>query len=233
MKNEIVNMETKAIASFQRAIENALVCVTSREPLEFSVNGCENLHAYREELFDLRNAALEECAFLIQDREAHRGKIKVLTSQLLHARGDIFLDKDDSHPRRPNLCVLEDGKCRRRQDDDLREALEDYVSEQLESIDLVLEVLRPEEPDPDFPFRFTGGRMEFIRFVRGLFITDKIVPVGGAKMIHCVRYLLRLFHVPEGRNLSNAIYRMVCTGNQLRFFDNFRRDLEKQVLAGK
>ncbi len=55
--------------------------------------------------------------------------------------------------------------------------------------------------------------MEFIRFVRALFITDKIVP--------------------EGRNLSNVIYRLVCTDNQLRFFDNFRRDLEKQILAGK
>ena len=233
MKNEIVNMETKAIASFQRAIENALVCVTSREPLEFTVNGCENLHAYREELFDLRDAALEECALLIQDREANRGKIKVLTSQLLHARGDIFLDKDDSHPRRPNLCVLEDGKCRFRQDDTLREALEDYVGEQLEAINLMLDVLRPEQPISDFPFRFTGNRMEFIRFVRALFITDKIVPEGGVKMIHCVRYLMILFHVPEGRNLSNSIYRLECTGNQLRFFDNFRRDLEKQVLAGR
>ena len=157
----------------------------------------------------------------------------MLEVHLKHIRNHIFLDKEDSHPRRPNLYVEEDGRRLPVQDDALREALEDYIGEQLESINLMLEVLRPEQPISDFPFRFTGNRMEFIRFVRALFITDKIVPEGGVKMIHCVRYLMILFHVPEGRNLSNVIYRLVCTDNQLRFFDNFRRDLEKQILAGK
>ena len=204
-------MEKNAMNLYLRALKNTQICVTGRTPLTFTVNGCETLQAYREQLFDEVAAALE----------------------LKHIRNHIFLDKEDSHPRRPNLYVEEDGRRLPVQDDALREALEDYIGEQLESINLMLEVLRPEQPISDFPFRFTGNRMEFIRFVRALFITDKIVPEGGVKMIHCVRYLMILFHVPEGRNLSNVIYRLVCTDNQLRFFDNFRRDLEKQILAGK
>ena len=191
------------------------------------------MQAYREQLFDEVAAALEYCIILTQDRVANAGKIRMLEVHLKHIRNHIFLDKEDSHPRRPNLYVEEDGRRLPVQDDALREALEDYIGEQLESINLMLEVLRPEQPISDFPFRFTGNRMEFIRFVRALFITNKIVPEGGVKMIHCVRYLMILFHVPEGRNLSNVIYRLVCTDNQLRFFDNFRRDLEKQILAGK
>ena len=27
--------------------------------------------------------------------------------------------------------------------------------------------------------------------------------------------------------------KVVCTDNQLRFFDKFRRDLEKQILSGR
>ena len=166
-------MEKNAMNLYLRALKNTQICVTGRAPLTFTVNGCETLQAYREQLFDEVAAALEYCILLTQDRVANAGKIRML------------------------------------------------------------EVLRPEQPISDFPFRFTGNRMEFIRFVRALFITDKIVPEGGVKMIHCVRYLMILFHVPEGRNLSNVIYRLVCTDNQLRFFDNFRRDLEKQILAGK
>ena len=109
----------------------------------------------------------------------------------------------------------------------------DYIVEQQESLDLVSGVLLPEEAESDFPFRFVGERTEFVRFVRALFITDRIVPVGGAKMLHCVRHLMRLLHVPEGNNLSNVINKLVCTDNQLRFFDKFRRDLEKQILSGR
>ena len=131
------------------------------------------------------------------------------------------------------------------QDEPLRLALEDYIVEQQESLDLVSGVLLPEEAESDFPFRFVGERTEFVRFVRALFITDRIVPVGGAKMLHCVRHLMRLLHVPEvrhlmrllhvpeGNNLSNVINKLVCTDNQLRFFDKFRRDLEKQILSGR
>ena len=226
-------MEKDAINLYLRALKNTQICVTGRAPLAFTVNGCATLQAYRDQLFDEVAAALEYCIVLTQDRVANAGKIRMLEVHLKHIRNHIFLDKDDSHPRRPNLYVEENGQRLRWQDDALREALEDYIGEQLESINLMLEVLRPEPPISDFPFRFTGGRMEFVRFVRALFITDKIVPEGGVKMIHCVRYLLQLFHVPEGRNLSNVIYRLECTGNQLRFFDNFRRDLEKQILAGK
>ena len=78
------------------------------------------------------------------------------------------------------------------QDEPLRLALEDYIVEQQESLDLVSGVLLPEEAESDFPFRFVGERTEFVRFVRALFITDRIVPVGGAKMLHCVRHLMRL-----------------------------------------
>ena len=226
-------MEKDAINLYLRALKNTQICVTGRAPLTFTVNGCETLQAYREQLFDEVAAALEYCILLTQDRVANAGKIRMLEVHLKHIRNHIFLDKEDSHPRRPNLYVEEGGRRLLVQDDALREALEDYIGEQLESINLMLEVLRPEQPISDFPFRFTGNRMEFIRFVRALFITDKIVPEGGVKMIHCVRYLMILFHVPEGRNLSNVIYRLVCTDNQLRFFDNFRRDLEKQILAGK
>ena len=226
-------MEKDAINLYLRALKNTQICVTGRAPLAFTVNGCATLQAYRDQLFDEVAAALEYCIVLTQDRVANAGKIRMLEVHLKHIRNHIFLDKEDSHPRRPNLYVEEGGRRLPVQDDALREALEDYIGEQLESINLMLDVLRPEQPISDFPFRFTGNRMEFIRFVRALFITDKIVPEGGVKMIHCVRYLMILFHVPEGRNLSNVIYRLVCTDNQLRFFDNFRRDLEKQILAGK
>ena len=119
------------------------------------------------------------------------------------------------------------------QDAALRRALEPYVAEQLESIELVLEVLSMKPAEPDFPFRFTGSRSELVRFVRALFITGRIVPVGGAKMLRCVRHLLWLLHVPEGPNLSNVINKLTLTERQLRFFDDFRNDLEKQILSGK
>ena len=107
------------------------------------------------------------------------------------------------------------------------------MAEQLASVELVLEVLSPEQPESDFPFRFTGSRTELVRFIRAMFLTGRIEPVGGARMLHCVRHLLRLFHVPEGRNLSNVIDKLTMTERQLRFFDAFRSDLEKQILSGK
>ena len=126
------------------------------------------------------------------------------------------------------------------QDPALRQALEPYLAEQIASLELVRDVLAEKLPESDFPFRFTGSpfrftgsRSELVRFVRALFITGRIVPVGGAKMLRCVRHLLWLLHVPEGPNLSNVINKLTLTERQLRFFDDFRNDLEKQILSGK
>ena len=126
-----------------------------------------------------------------------------------------------------------EGKKSSGQDPALRQALEPYIAEQIASLELVRDVLAEKLPESDFPFRFTGSRYELVRFVRAFFLTGKIVPVGGAKMLHCVRHLLWLLHVPEGPNLSNVINKLTLTERQLRFFDDFRDDLEKQILSGK
>ena len=119
------------------------------------------------------------------------------------------------------------------QDPALRQALEPYIAEQIASLELVRDVLAEKLPESDFPFRFTGSRSELVRFVRAFSLTGKIVPIGGAKMLHCFRHLLWLLHVPEGPNLSNVINKLTLTERQLRFFDDFRNDLEKQILSGK
>ena len=119
------------------------------------------------------------------------------------------------------------------QDPALRQALEPYLAEQIASLELVRDVLAEKLPESDFPFRFTGSRSELVRFVRAFSLTGKIVPIGGAKMLHCFRHLLWLLHVPEGPNLSNVINKLTMTERQLRFFDDFRNDLEKQILSGK
>ena len=46
---------------YLRALKNTQICVTGRAPLTFTVNGCETLQAYREQLFDEVAAALEYC----------------------------------------------------------------------------------------------------------------------------------------------------------------------------
>ena len=115
----------------------------------------------------------------------------------------------------------------------MRQALEPYIAEQIASLELVRDVLAERLPESDFPFRFTGSRSELVRFVRAFSLTGKIVPIGGAKMLHCFRHLLWLLHVPEGPNLSNVINKLTLTERQLRFFDDFRNDLEKQILSGK
>ena len=119
------------------------------------------------------------------------------------------------------------------QDPALRQALEPYIAEQIASLELVRDVLAEKLPESDFPFRFTGSRSELVRFVRAFFLTGKIVPVGGAKMLRCVRHLLWLLHVPEGPNLSNVINKLTMTEHQLSFFDQFRTLLEKSILSGR
>ena len=119
------------------------------------------------------------------------------------------------------------------QDPALRQALEPYLAEQIASLELVRDVLAEKLPESDFPFRFIGSRSELVRFVRAFFLTGKIVPVGGAKMLRCVRHLLWLLHVPEGPNLSNVINKLTMTEHQLSFFDQFRTLLEKSILSGR
>ena len=82
------------------------VHVTSRDPLSFTVNGCSGLQAYREQLFDQQFAALEYCAYLVQDREVHAGEIRILLAMLRGIRNTILLDKEQ-RPRRPRLYVGE------------------------------------------------------------------------------------------------------------------------------
>ena len=91
---------------YLRALKNTQICVTGRAPLTFTVNGCETLQAYREQLFDEVAAALEYCILLTQDRVANAGKIRMLEVHLKHIRNHIFLDKEQ-RPRRPRLYVGE------------------------------------------------------------------------------------------------------------------------------
>ena len=83
---------------YLRALKNTQICVTGRAPLTFTVNGCETLQAYREQLFDEVAAALEYCILLTQDRVANAGKIRMLEVHLKHIRNHIFLDKEPSPP---------------------------------------------------------------------------------------------------------------------------------------
>lgn len=90
-------------------LKNTRVHVTSRDPLSFTVNGCSGLQAYREQLFDQQFAALEYCAYLVQDREVHAGEIRILLAMLRGIRNTILLDKEQ-RPRRPRLYVGEGRK---------------------------------------------------------------------------------------------------------------------------
>lgn len=60
-----------------------------------------------------------------------------------------------------------------------------------------------------------------------------IVPVGGARMVDCLRYLMRLFRIPEPRNLSLVVYKLSLTEKQFRFLDRFRSLFEKAIFSGK
>lgn len=99
-------MEKQSMQLYLGDLKNTRVHVTSRDPLSFTVNGCSGLQAYREQLFDQQFAALEYCAYLVQDREVHAGEIRILLAMLRGIRNTILLDKEQ-RPRRPRLYVGE------------------------------------------------------------------------------------------------------------------------------
>ena len=98
---------------YLRALKNTQICVTGRAPLTFTVNGCETLQAYREQLFDEVAAALEYCILLTQDRVANAGKIRMLEVHLKHIRNHIFLDKEGQggQPSPPSQSLRGGGRA--------------------------------------------------------------------------------------------------------------------------
>ena len=47
-------MEQNPIKTYLQFMQNTLVRVTGRNPLAFTVNGCEDIHQFRQRLLDLQ-----------------------------------------------------------------------------------------------------------------------------------------------------------------------------------
>ena len=84
-------MEKHSMQLYLGDLKNTRVHVTSRDPLSFTVNGCSGLQAYREQLFEQQFAALEYCAYLVQDREVHAGEIRILLAMYARTNRSALL----------------------------------------------------------------------------------------------------------------------------------------------
>ena len=225
-------MEKESMKAYLCAMKNTRVRVAGRNPLTFTVNGCEDLQEFRERLFNAQFDALGYCAGVLDGGAANAGTIRVLRAMLKGVRDTILLDKQ-GRPHRPLLHVEEGGEKNLRARPRLAAGLRALPRRANRIAGTGAGRVGGKLPESDFPFRFTGSRSELVRFVRALFITGRIVPVGGAKMLRCVRHLLWLLHVPEGPNLSNVINKLTMTEHQLSFFDQFRTLLEKSIFSGR
>ena len=225
-------MERQMIENYLNAVKNTRVRVTGRSPLQFSVNDCSGLQAFREQLYALQHRAMDYCKEILYSGEDTEGESRIIRMLLIEIHNTFQIN--GNRVTRYRVLVEENGQESMYQDRELNQALKEYFREQYASISLLLEFLSPLPPAiADFPFRFEGSRMEFVRFVRALFVCEKIIPIrSNARMIHSIRYLMQLLHVDEGCNLSNTLNKAVLTTNQLRFFENFLAELDKRLLQG-
>ena len=102
-------MEQNPIKTYLQFMQNTLVRVTGRNPLAFTVNGCEDIHQFRQRLLDLQldfTAAVRP--FLDPGRE-DPAALRCLRLQL-QALKPFFRFDADGQPSRPSLAVEERGK---------------------------------------------------------------------------------------------------------------------------
>ena len=102
-------MEKESMKAYLCAMKNTRVRVTGRNPLTFTVNGCEDLQEFRERLFNAQFDALGYCAGVLDGGAANAGTIRVLRAMLKGVRDTILLDKQ-GRPHRPLLHVEEGGE---------------------------------------------------------------------------------------------------------------------------
>ena len=102
-------MEKESMKAYLCAMKNTRVRVTGRNPLTFTVNGCEDLQEFRERLFNAQFDALGYCAGVLDGGAANAGTIRVLRAMLKGVRNTILLDKQ-GRPHRPLLHVEEGGE---------------------------------------------------------------------------------------------------------------------------
>ena len=93
-------MEKESMKAYLCAMKNMRVRVTGRNPLTFTVNGCEDLQEFRERLFNAQFDALGYCAGVLDGGAANAGTIRVLRAMLKGVRNTILLDKQGRPHRR-------------------------------------------------------------------------------------------------------------------------------------
>ena len=95
-------------------MKNTRVRVTGRNPLTFTVNGCEDLQEFRERLFNAQFDALGYCAGVLDGGAANAGSIRVLRAMLKGIRNTILLDKQGptsrAVPTAPSSMSRREGK---------------------------------------------------------------------------------------------------------------------------
>lgn len=163
------------IENYLNAVKNTRVRVSGRSPLQFTVNDCNGLQTFREQLYALQHQAMDYCKEILYVDEDTEGESRIIRMLLVEIHNTFQIN--GNRVTRYRVLVEENGQESMYQDRELNQALKEYFREQYASVSLLLEFLSPLPPAiADFPFRFEGSRMEFVRFVRALFVCEKSSP---------------------------------------------------------
>ena len=102
-------MEQKPLRDYLQFTQNTLVRVTARNPLAFTVNGCEDIHAFRQRLLDLQIDLAAHLRPLLEPGREHPALLRSVRLQL-RALNPLFRFNADGLPSRPAVAVEERGK---------------------------------------------------------------------------------------------------------------------------
>ncbi len=102
-------MEQNPIKTYLQFTQNTLVRVTGRNPLAFTVNGCEDIHQFRQRLLDLQLDFTAAVRPLLDPGREDPAALRCLRLQL-QALKPFFRFDEDGQPSRPSLAVEERGK---------------------------------------------------------------------------------------------------------------------------
>ncbi len=102
-------MEQKPLRDYLQFTQNTLVRVTARNPLAFTVNGCEDIHAFRQRLLDLQIDLAAHLRPLLEPGREHPALLRSVRLQL-RALKPLFRFDADGQPSRPAIAVEERGK---------------------------------------------------------------------------------------------------------------------------
>ena len=102
-------MKQQPLRNYLQFTQNTLVRVTGRNPLAFTVNGCEDIHQFRQRLLDLQFDFAAAARPLLDPGREDPAALRCLRLQL-QALKPFFRFDEEGRPSRPAIAVEERGK---------------------------------------------------------------------------------------------------------------------------